>query len=284
MLKATVTIGCVAGMVLAGWCTIRWRHTCRTPTPLTGQEPFGERLAVTVARTGGMLLGAELAGILTIGAGVRFMMRVIAVTSPADVQGLRTEADATIGVVTTDGSLFLVVTTGIGVALLGLALFTSLRRWLPDRSVVAGLVGVAIGAGMLVRRVGLLTASNRDFQIVAPRALAVALALAVLALLGATFGVLVDRFGPRWPRPGRSVRGVGSLLPFAVLLAAPPLFALTMIGVLTGTVLPRLRHGDALARGADRGADARSGRTAVLALGGLGTVSIAVAAGQILVA
>jgi hypothetical protein len=207
MLKAGVTIGCAAAMVAAAVLAVRLRHTRRTPSPLSGSEPFGERLAVTVSRTGGMLIGAYLAGVLTIGAGGRLMMRVLAATSSDDVQGLQTEADETIGEVSVGGSLFLIVGIGMGAAVVGLALFTMLRRWLPDRSLAAGLVGVAIGAGLLVRPVGLLTSANRDFTLVAPVALAVALCLATFVLFGATFGVLVDHLASRWPRPGGAPRG-----------------------------------------------------------------------------
>src|SRR5918995_1565686 len=97
MLRAGVTIGCAAAMVVAAVLAVRLRHTRRTPSPLSGSEPFGERLAVTVCRAGGMLIGAYLAGVLTIGAGGRLMMRVLAATSSDDVQGLRTEADEIIG-------------------------------------------------------------------------------------------------------------------------------------------------------------------------------------------
>ena len=93
MLKAGVTLGCAAAMVAAAVLAVRLRHTRRTPSPLSGSEPFGERLAVTVSRAGGMLIGAYLGGLLTIGAGGRLMMRVLAATSSDDVQGLRTEAD-----------------------------------------------------------------------------------------------------------------------------------------------------------------------------------------------
>ena len=219
MLKAGVTIGCAAAMMVAAVLAVRLRHTRRTPSPLSGSEPFGERLAITAGRTGGMLVGAFLAGVLTIGAGGRLMMRVLAATSSDDVQGLRTEADEIVGDVSVGGSMFLIVIVGIGAALVGLALFSMLRRWLPDRSLAAGLVGVAIGAGLLVRPVGLLTSANSDFTLVAPVALAVALCLATLALFGATFGVLVDCLAPRWPRPGWNPRGVVSVLPFAVLLS-----------------------------------------------------------------
>jgi hypothetical protein len=285
MLKAGVTIGCVAAMVAAAVLTIRLRHTRRTRSGLSGSEPFGERLAVTVSRAGGMLAGAYLAGVLTIGAGGRLMMRVLAATSPDDVQGLRTEADEVIGEVSIGGTVFLVVIVGIGAAVVGLALYSMLRRWLPERSLAAGLIGVAIGAGLLVRPVGLLTSANSDFTLVTPVALAVALCLISLVLFGATFGVLVDHLGPRWPRPGWSPQGVLSVLPFAMLLLAPPLFVAAVIGVLAGTVTPRLRSRagqDHSERPDVAGARARPGRIVVLAAGGLGSLSIVVAAGQVL--
>ena len=285
MLKAGVTIGCAAAMMVAAVLAVRLRHTQRTPSPLSGSEPFGERLAITAGRTGGMLFGAFLAGVLTIGAGGRLMMRVLAATSSDDVQGLRTEADEIVGEVSVGGSMFLVVIVGIGAALVGLAIFSMLRRWLPDRSLAAGLVGVAIGAGLFVRPVGLLTSANSDFTLVAPVALAVALCLATLALFGATFGVLVDCLAPRWPRPGWNPRGLVSVLPFAVLLTAPLFFGAAVIGVLAGTVAPRLRSAadrDHSVRPSVEGAGVRLGRILVMALGVLGSLSIVVAAGQVL--
>ncbi len=285
MLKAGITVGCVAAMIVAAVLAARLRHTRRTPTPLSGREPFGERLAVTVGRTGGMLLGAILAGVLTIGAGGRLMMRVLAATSPEDVQGLRTEADEIVGDVSVSGSLFLIVIVGIGAALVGLALFSLLRRWLPDRSLAAGLVGVAIGAGLLVRPVGLLNSTNNDFTLVTPVALAVVLCLATLVLFGATFGALVDHLAPRWPRPGWSTRGVVSVLPFALLLPSPPVFVAAAISVLACTLAPRplsrVERDDSPRPQVDR-ADDGLGRLLVIALGGLGSLSIVIAAGQVL--
>ena len=259
MVKAGVTIGCAVAMVVAAVLAVRLRHTRRTPSPLSGREPFGERLAVTVSRAGGMLLGALLAGVLTIGAGGRLMMRVLAATSSDDVQGLRTEADEIVGEVSVGGSMFLIVGVGIGAAVVGLALFSALRRWLPDRSLAAGLVGVSIGAGLLVRPAGLLSSTNSDFTLLTPVALAVAFCLATLVLFGATFGVLVDHLAARWPRPGWSVQGVVSVLPFAVLLPSPPLFVAAMLGVLAGTVASRLRS--SAARGSFRAARCRRTQT-----------------------
>jgi len=285
MLKAGVTTGCAAAMIAATFLAIRLRHTRSTPSPLDGGEAFGERLAVTVGRAGGMLLGACVAGVLTIGAGSRLMMRVLAVTSSDEVQGRLTEADEVIGEVSVGGSLFLILGVGIGAAVVGLAFFSLLRRWLPDRSLVAGLVGVAIGAGLLARPAGLLAADNRDFPIVAPVALAVVLCLATFALFGATFGVLVDHLAPRWPRPGRSPKGLVSVLPFALVLPVPPLLVAALIGVVASAFAQGLRSPSASAHPArpDVGAPGgRRGRFVLLALGAAGAVSMLVAAGQVL--
>lgn len=272
MVKLGITLGCSAALLVAAVIVVRLRDTRRTPSPLDGTEPFGARLAVTAGRAGGMLAGAYLAGMLTLGAGIRLMMRVIAATSPDEVQGLRTEADEVIGRASVNGSLFLIVFVGIGAAAVGVALYASLRAWLPERSIAAGLVGVAMGAGVLVRPVGLLTADNRDFRLVAPVLLVVVLCVLTLALFGMTLGVLVDHVGARWAKASLSPRGVAALLPFAPLLLAPPLFVGAVLVVVAS----------AAAAGPPSGWGARVGRIAVLTGGALGCVSIAVAAGEVL--
>lgn len=270
-------------MIVAAVVAVRLRHTRRTPSPLDGSEPFGERLAVTTGRAGGMILGASLAGALAIGAGGRLMMRILAATSSDDVQGLRTEADEVIGDVSAGGTTFLVLALGIGAGTAGLVLFLGLRRWLPERSLIAGLIGVGIGAGLLCRPSGLLASDNTDFELVEPVALAVGFSLAIIVLFGATFGVLVDHLAPRWPRPGRSLRGVISLLPFGLLLPAPPLFVVAWIAVFVGTFAPRVRGASAGDGSERRTADRRvtPGSAIVAVLGALGGLSVVVAAGQV---
>lgn len=285
MLKIGVTVGCVVAMLVAATITFWLRDTRRTPSPLTGGEPFRERLSVTVGRMGGMLAGAYLAGVLTIGVGIRLMMRVLAATSSEEAQGRFTDADEIVGEVSLDGSLFLIVIGGIGSAVVGLALFSILRRWLPDRSLAAGLIGVAIGGGVFVRPVGLLTADNPDFTLVAPVGLAVAFCVVTLVLFGATFGVLVDRLAARWPRPGRSLLGMVSVVPFVALLLTPPAFVLGGIAVLVGTFAPQVRSSvkrDPPVRPDENGAVERFGRLLVLAIGAAGSISILVAAVEVL--
>lgn len=285
MLKAGVTIGCAAAMIVAVVLAVQLRHTRRTPSPLSGGEPFSERLAVTVGRSAGMLTGAILAGVLTIGAGGRLLMRIMAATSSDDVQGRLTEAEEIVGEVSVGGSVFLIVGLGIFSAVVGLALFLLLRRWLPNRSLAAGLVGVAIGAGPLVRPSGFIASTNPDFSLLSPVVLAVAICLGMLLLFGSTFGVLVDHLAPRWPRPRWSPLGVVSVLPFGMLLPAPPLFVAVVIAVLVGTVATGLRSPTALDSGVRHGVDeggSGAARVLVLVLGGLGSLSIVVAAGQVL--
>lgn len=276
MLKTAVTIGCAAAIVAAVFLTIRLRATRRTPSPLSGSERFRERLAVTAGRTGGMVFGAVVAGVFTVGAGGRLLMRVLAATSPDRVQGRLTDAEEVVGEVSVSGSVFLIVGFGIGAGVAGLALFSLLRRWLPSRSLAAGLVGVAIGAGPLVRPSGLLSSTNEDFTLLSPVALAVAICVAMLVLFGATFGVLVDYLATRWPRPGWSLKGVAAVLPFALLVPVPPLLIATVVVVLGGVFAAQWSPN------ALDGPGTRAARTLVLALGGVGGLSIVVAAGEVL--
>jgi hypothetical protein len=279
VLKAVVTIGSAVAVAGALALVTALRDQRRTPTPLSGGEPLAERLSVTLSRTSSMVAGAGIAGVLTVGAGLRLMMRVLAVTSPTAVQGVRTEADEIVGEVSASGTIFLIVVIGVGAGVVGLALFVPLRRWLPERSVTAGVVGAAIGAGLLARPTNLLASGNRDFEVLSPVALAVAMSVAMFALFGATFGVLVDRFAGRWPRPGRSVAGVLSLVPIAVMALAPPVHAGVLLAVGIGVAVPTIRPGlTSIPPAADRS----FGRTAVLGAGGLGALSVGLAAAQLL--
>ena len=73
--------------------------------------------------------------------------------------------------------------------------------------------------------------------------------------------------------------------PFAVLLAAAPLLLVALLGVLAGTIAPTLRSSRPGGRSGPADvetAGARRGRVLVMALGALGTLSLTVAAGQVL--
>lgn len=273
-MRVGVSIGCLA-MIAMAIATVAWGWRAeRTRSPASRAQPFAERLAITVGRSAGMVFGALAAGVLVIGAGGRLLMRVLAVTSP-DAQGLLTDADEVVGEVSAGGTVFLVGVLGALAGMTGLGLYVGLRRWLPSRSVVAGLCGAAIGAGVLARPSGLIDPENPDFRVLTPRPLAVVIVLAMVALFGLAFGPLVDRAAASWPRPSWSLRGVAGLLPFALLLVVPPVAIAVAVIVVLGSWLgpvPLRAGGPSLL-----------GTRLVLGFAAVGAVVVFVSAGQVLV-
>jgi hypothetical protein len=103
---------------------------------------------------------AGLAG----GLGARIVMRISAMAAPASVHGSQTEAGATIGEITAEGTLFLLLFVGIGSAIVGTAFYLTVRAWLPTRR---GMRAVAFGGlELVVFGAGVVDAGNPDFTIV----------------------------------------------------------------------------------------------------------------------
>jgi hypothetical protein len=90
-------------------------------------------------------------------------MRIAALTANDAAQGLRTEAGATIGRITLEGTLFLIAFAGIGSALVGAAFYVATLPWLPRRRALRAL---AFG-GLELALFGtvLLDPGNPDFTI-----------------------------------------------------------------------------------------------------------------------
>jgi len=110
-----------------------------------------------------VFLAGGLAGIAG-GAWVRIVMRLSALAAPETVQGFRTEAGATIGEITFEGTMFLLVFVGIGSAIIGTAFYLAARAWLPTRRPVRA---VAFGIlELLVFGSLVIDSTNRDFAIV----------------------------------------------------------------------------------------------------------------------
>lgn len=231
MLRHLVTaLGALAWLAAIA-LVVGLRATRRAATPALAGERASARAAIVTARVAGTVAGAFVAGALVLGLGSRLLMRVLAATSSDSAQGRLTDAEEVVGDVTVDGTIGLVIFVGLGGGLIGAALFGLLRRWLPDRSVLAGLVTGGIGAGLLARPSGLLDPENRDFAILDPVWLAVALALGLVLTVSLLGAVLMDRWAARWPLPGRSVAGVFGLAPLLPLLLVPPA-ALAVVGVI----------------------------------------------------
>ena len=85
------------------------------------------------------------------------------IAAPAGVQGFPTEAGATIGEITLEGTLFLILFAGISSALIGSAFYLLVRAWLPRRR---WLRAIAFGGlELVVFGTQVLDAGNADFTI-----------------------------------------------------------------------------------------------------------------------
>lgn len=217
-MTAAGAVAWIAAIVVAH----RLRSTVRDPRTVPADASIGARASVVASELAGGLAGGLVAGVVVLGFGGRLLMRVLAATSPDRAQGRLTDAEEIVGEVTLGGTLGFVVFVGLVGGVLGAAGFGLLRRWLPERSVAAGAVAAAIGAGLLARPSGLLEPNNRDFSILEPAWLAVVLATALLLTCGVLGAALIDRWSARWPVPGRSVAGVAGMLPLVALVLVPP--------------------------------------------------------------
>ncbi len=212
-----VTIICCLALAVAGLVLLRLGDRRRSPPRWVEGAGPRQRLGEAVRVTSALLAAGLASGILVAGFGGRLLMRLIAASSDDSATGRLTEADEVVGEITAGGTGFLVLLGG-GLGVLGGLGYFLFRRWLPARSVPAGLVVAGIGAGILARPSDLLNPASIDFVILGPRWLAALLALALIAGLGAVGGVLIDTFVDRWPTPAFSLRGVAGLVPLAPLI------------------------------------------------------------------
>ena len=136
---------------------------------------------------------AFVAGVLVVGGAGRLVMRVLAVTSGAVVQGTTTEAEATVGEISVGGTLSFVIFAGMLLPVFASFLYLLLRRILPH---TAGLAGLVFGI-LLLGTFGVddpLSPGNVDFVLLSPVSLAVVLVSATALLYGLTFSALAARF------------------------------------------------------------------------------------------
>ena len=191
-----------------------------------------------------------IAGVLSAGIGARVVMRLIAILDPS-TNGAFTDAEATVGEITLEGSAQFLIFGSILGAVSGLV-YLGLRRWLP---VGKPWRGIAYGALTLVT-IGqpLFDPANVDFQIFEPVIVVVALFAALFFLNGFVVAKLLDRWHPE-PEYQASTRmpriTAGVLVIFLVLGSI--LFAGGTIGLVEdqGSCLSAIGSGNGCAVAAD---------------------------------
>jgi hypothetical protein len=264
--KAALVAVCGLGLVLAAVVAARWGSLRRDAD---AQSPPAEAQSATqtvrrVLRTVVIgVVGGGLAGILVGGFGGRLIMRLLAATSGPSAQGLITQADETVGEVTLNGTLALVVFGGLALGVAGGVAYVAIRRWLPSP---AWLSGLAFGALILAmtRPVDLLDPGNVDFVILRPKGLAVVLLLVLPLFYGVVLAAVVERLDRSYPLLSARPAAIAAYTPLVVF--AVPFLAAILLVVLV--LAAGLHQADAIRRRWRSTAVDRAGR-ALLALAGL---------------
>jgi hypothetical protein len=150
----------------------------------------------SVWRTSGPMRGAvtagAIAGLISAGVGSRVTMRIIALADP-DTDGVRTDAEATVGEFTLSGTIDLLMLGAIA-GVMGGAVYLGMRRWLP---VPNAWKGPAYGIFTLLTVGQLLFDTNHaDFQIFEPVVLVIALFAVLFLVNGLILGPLMQRIHP----------------------------------------------------------------------------------------
>jgi len=120
-------------------------------------------------------------------------MRIAALAAPDSVQGIQTEAGATVGEITLGGTMFLLLFAGVGSALAGTAFYLGARPWLPQRRSVRALAFG--GLELTVFGTIVLDAGNRDFTILGRPLLNVSVFAALFVLHGILLVLLIEPAG-----------------------------------------------------------------------------------------
>lgn len=171
-----------------------------------------------------MFVAGGAAGVLVGGIGTRIAMRIAAMTARDGAQGLTTEAGATIGRITFEGTAFLVVAVGIGAALVGTAFYLATLPWLPRRRTLRA---IAFGClELVVFGTVLLDPANPDFTILGRPLVDVLVLGSLVVLHGVALVILVEPSGRLVSTVARGDRWRARLVAAGTFLA----MALTALG------------------------------------------------------
>jgi hypothetical protein len=209
------------------------------------------------------ITGAVTAGLTVIGAGGRLAMRLLAVTAGDGAQGRTTEANEIVGEITASGTVGFITFTGIFGGLIAAGIYLVVRRYLPPNP----LGGLVFGAGLLVvlgTVIDPLRADNRDFDLVGPGWVSVAVFTLLALAFGAALAGWMARLSEWLPLPSREAR---VLVRYAVPAAlALVLFSVTAALVVLGVLVVLVTRWGALVDAVRSHTALLVGRVALVAL------------------
>jgi hypothetical protein len=178
---------------------------------------------IAVAGFAGLIVGPLVGGL-----GGRLFMRVAGAVTPEAMQGASTEAGFTIGEITLEGTLGLMIFAGIPAGIAGATLFVIFAPWLGWagrwRGVAFGVVLFAVTSAVS----DVMNPDNVDFRLIRNEAFLVASIVALFLAFGASMDAVVRRLDRRLP--AAELAAIGWRLGWG---------AIAVIGlVLGGTLLP----------------------------------------------
>jgi hypothetical protein len=205
--------------------------------------PTGFRLTFTHMLRGAWLAGAAggFAGFLIGGVCGRLAMLILRLTSDDFVRGAESDDGFTIGRFSLATGFLLIITAALGS--IAAVAYMGVRPALPARwrrAIWATLCG-AIGGAAIVHGDGI------DFNLLEPRALAIAMFIAIPAAGGWLMAYFIDRWQPWWAKNRRktaiasvavapvALAGVG-IVPGAVIVATAVIAVLAQVGMVRSIV------------------------------------------------
>ena len=182
---------------------------------------FGLFRHITVGGLSGLV-----AGLLVGGIGGRLFMRIAGAAAGERGAGMRTEAGFTVGEITLEGTIFLIVFIGIFTGVIGTAVYLAVRPWLAWsgrwRGLAFGIVLFSLGSATS----DMMNPDNVDFFILRNSELLVALIFGLFLAFGVVIDSMFSYLNGRMPGSERrskslaAVYGALSLLGF-LIVAAP---------------------------------------------------------------
>jgi len=184
-----------------------------------------------------LLVVGTVSCLLVTGAGGRLAMRLLAVTSP-EATGRLTEAQATVGEITFEGTIGYLVFGALPFAFASTALYLLVAPWLPRGRLAGPTFGLAVFI-VVAPFIDPLRADNVDFDIVGPGWLSVLVFAALAVLQGAFLSAFSGRLSRSLPLMTRT-NWPDTVLPLLLAVVLFPLGAVMAVGALVTFALPRL--------------------------------------------
>jgi hypothetical protein len=187
------------------------------------------------ATVSGIIVGIPVVGLLS-----RVAMRVLAVTSGDAVQGAFSDDAEKVGQITAEGTIGFVLIAGVFFGAVGGWLYALLRPLFPAdrrrRLLASAAVATAIGVSFLVKP------NSRDFAILRPLWLVVALFVAIAFLFGLLLPIVAERLRNFYENAPLRFPHV---LAFAPMLLLVPGFVGLVPGLVVGVLYAWVRAGHA---------------------------------------